>query len=150
MFDVLEITYDRQARQYRWTDPESGEILTAPAKQKAELFRAVVGMLDPDVYAVANRLVQKYPYMERYIWRGVELVINDAVEVFAAPAGDVIAVVESSDVYGRYAIRHNQDGLSCECESFTGFTAPMTETGQMMCKHLLAVKIWQFARETRF
>lgn len=52
------IQYDRSGRQYTWTDPESGLILSAPAKQKGELFRAAVSMLDPELYAAATKTMK--------------------------------------------------------------------------------------------
>lgn len=148
---MIDIIYDRKAKQYQWTEPESGTVLTAASKQeKPALFKAAVALLDPDLYAASIRMIERHPQLERVVWRGTELICEGKVEVFATAQGNVIAKVESSDGYGRYAIEQLEHGMTCQCENFTSFAAPITETGQSMCKHLTAVKLWQYAREERF
>src|SRR5690606_5784143 len=124
-------------KQYEWIDPQSGEILTAPsgAENKAQLFRAAVGILDPDLHAAALRMIEAQPQLERVVWKGVEIVANDGVELYAVPEGDVQAMVASSDGYGRYAVMNDNDHTTCQCEDFTSIAAPYTQQGRMGCKH---------------
>jgi hypothetical protein len=146
--DKFTIEYDRSGREYQVIDLESGEITEKfPSKAKGEAFRFAVELFEPPLFAAAMRMIDKYPYMERVVWRAVELVINNAVEVFDVPQGNVIAMVESSDGMGRYAIAHD---YSCQCEHFTSFAAPMTDSGRVVCKHVGATYLWRVARETRF
>ena len=138
----LEITYDRTEKIYKWIDPTSGQILTAPAKQKQDLFRAAVAILDPDLADAAEHIIKQHPQLERVTWRAVELVAKDALEVFPAYRDGVAAMVDSSDEYGRYAIEATAHGLTCQCEHFQGMHAPLTETGSRYCKHIIAYHLW--------
>lgn len=149
---VAEIVYNRSARRYEWTDPDSGEVLTAPAgpQNRADLFRAVVGMLDPDLYAAAERMIAKQPQLERVVWKAVELVVNEAVEVYAVPHNTVLAMVDSSDGYGRYAVETIGGHIQCQCEHWQGLMAPLTTSGRRVCKHIAAMYLWNFTREERF
>jgi hypothetical protein len=107
-------------------------------------------MLDPDLYAAAERMIANQPQLERVVWKGVELVINEAVEVYAVPHNTVLAMVDSSDGYGRYAIENINGHISCQCESWQGLTAPLTTGGRRVCKHVSAMYLWNFTREVRF
>jgi hypothetical protein len=139
---MIDITYNRQAKEYEFVNPETGELHTAPAKAKADLFRAAVAMLDPELFAAAERVIARHPQLERVTWRAVELVANDAVEVYPAPRGAVVAMVEASDGLGRYAVETGEYGHTCQCEHFTSFAAPVTESGARFCKHILAFRLW--------
>jgi len=141
----VQIEYNRQAKQYEWVDPNSGEILTAPSKCKGDLFKAAVGLLDPDLYTAVVGMIAKHPQLERVAWKAAELVTQNAVEIM--PTSAVLAMVESSDGYGRYAIQHD---YSCQCEHYTSLVAPMTSSGRRYCKHALSVLLWMKVRETRF
>jgi hypothetical protein len=143
---MIEITYDRTEKLYKWIDPHSGEVLTAPARQKGSLFRAAVCILDPDLYAAAEKVIEKYPQLERVTWRAVELVAKDAIEVYPAQRGGVAAMVDSSDEFGRYAIEATAHGLTCQCEHFQGMHAPLTESGSRYCKHIIAYHLWLHTR----
>ena len=92
---MIEITFDRTDKLYKWIDPNSGEILTAPAKQKQELFRAVIAILDPELFATAEHIIERHPQLERVTWRGVELVAANAIEVFPVPRAGVAGMVAS-------------------------------------------------------
>lgn len=146
----LEITYDRTEKKYKWVDPNSGEILTAPAKQKQELFRAAVAILDPELYATAEQIIERHPQLERVTWRGVELVAANAVEVFPVPRAGVAGMVASSDEFGRYAIESTAYGLTCQCVHYQDGHAPLTDTGSRYCKHLIAYHLYLVTREDRF
>jgi hypothetical protein len=149
---MLGIIYNRSQRQYEWTDPDSGEILAAPSGKanKQNLFRAVVGMLDPDLSTAAERMIANNPQLERVVWKGVEIVISGGVEVYAVPQGSVEAMVDSSDGYGRYAIENNNGHISCQCEHWQSMDAPLTQRGHRVCKHIAAKALWQYTREDRF
>ena len=122
---MIEITYDRSERIYKWVDPESGQVLTAPAgpANKAELFRAAVGLLDPDLYASAAAWLEIEPQLERVVWKGVELVANNAVETFPGE-GALVAKVANSDEYGRYSVTIDSGYMTCECVHFQDMHAP--------------------------
>lgn len=148
---MIQIEYDRKSKQYQWTEPESGQTLTAPSGRKHELFRAAVAILDPDLFQAAERIIESHPQLERVAWRGVELVCDNKVEIFPEPINGVAGRVESSDGYGRYALTFNEDGkLDCQCEHYTGFDAPMIHTGETFCKHKLAYNLYLVTREDRF
>ena len=142
---MIEITYQRKAKEYQWTDPTSGEILTAPSGQKHELFKTVVGMLEPDLYTAAINWIDRTPQLERIIWKAVQLVIENKVEMFTPPKGDIIAMVDGSDQYGRYCIQHTTEQNICGCVSFREFPN-YDERGFIWCKHLAAVRLANVAR----
>lgn len=150
---MLDITYDRRERLYKWAHPESGEVLTAPAgkQNKAGLFKNAVALLDPDLYAAALRWLEDEPALERVIWRGVELVANSRVETFpGAGDGEVAAKVDSRDEYGRYSLTYMNGRLVCECPHWQDLAAPYSRTGRRVCKHLAAFTLYQRVREDRF
>ncbi|MCA9946929.1 MAG: hypothetical protein KC449_25785 [Anaerolineales bacterium] len=123
---MIDINYNRQDKRYEWIEPESGELFTFPAKQKHMAFRFAVSMLDGELYEAAERMIEAHPQLERVTWRAVELVCANAIEVFPVPSAGVVAMVDSSDGYGRYAIEHHEAGYSCQCEHFTSLAAPLT------------------------
>lgn len=133
-----QIIYNRSARQYEFVDPESGEIFAAPSGQKAQLFQVMVSMLDPDLFAAVSQIVERHPQLERVGWKAVEIVTSNGVEVFEGMRGNVYGMVDSSDGMGRYAITNEDGYTSCQCEHFQSFAAPMTESGNRYCKHILA------------
>ncbi|MCA9925267.1 MAG: hypothetical protein KC419_10030 [Anaerolineales bacterium] len=145
-----EITYDRSERIYKWIDPESGQIFTAPSRQKHELFKTAVAMLDPDLYQVATSMIDQHPQIERVVWKAVELVTENRVDAFDVPKGDVIAMVDSSDGYGRYAVSLTDGYHVCQCEHWQSFSAPLIESGARVCKHVAAVWLWQSTRQENF
>ena len=144
---TIQIDYDRKEKLYKWVEPDTGQIFTAPAgaQNKAELWQTAVALFDPDLYAAAERIITKHPQLERVTWRAVELVINEAVEVYATPQGNVKAMVQSSDAYGRYAITNDNGYVSCQCQHFQN-DAPMTSSGRQYCKHILAMHLWKVAK----
>lgn len=148
---TVNIEYNRSTREYSWTDPESGLILCVPAKQKGELFRAAVSMLDPILYAAATKLIVNNPHLERAAWLAVQLVINNSIETFPAAVDGTLAMVESSDGMGRYAVYHDEAGyMACQCESYKSFDAPLTKSGHRLCKHIIGFLLYQRTREDRF
>jgi len=94
---MIDINYNRQEKQYEWIEPESGERFTFPAKQKHEAFRFAVSMLDSDLYAAAERMIEDHPQLERVTWRAVELVCANPIEVFSAPVASALAIVDRSE-----------------------------------------------------
>lgn len=150
---MIDLTYDRKERAYLWTDPESGEIFSfaGTGKQvKQEAWRFAVSMLDPEIYTTAVSLIDRFPMLERVLWRGVERFLSGDVEIFPAPAGDVVAMVDSSsDVYGRHAIRNDDGHLTCDCYAFVNMEAPLIPNGRRVCSHLAAYRL-ALTREERF
>ena len=140
-----QITYNRKAKQYEFIEPASGEILTAPSKQKHDLFKTAVAMLDPNLFAAATHWISHTPQLERIIWRGVELVASGRLDVFDVAHNGIIAQVDSSDEYGRYAIGFDGNGrFTCQCMSFNEHPQ-YDENGRIWCKHAAAVKLSQVA-----
>jgi len=148
---MIDITYDRSERIYKWEDPGSGAVLTAPSgkQSKAELFQKAIAMLDPDLYAAVVRWIETEPTLERVIWRGVELVANGGVETFPGE-GLLVAKVDSSDEFGRYSITIQNGYLACECAYWQEMNTPYASNGQRVCKHLAAFTLYQRVCETRF
>jgi uncharacterized Zn finger protein len=133
----IDIVYDRSEKEYQWITPD-GEIVSAPAKSKAELFRQAVAILDPQLDAAVREIIEVDPQLERVVWRGAELVITGGVEVQTPPQGDVVALVASGDEYGRYALEASEHGLTCQCVHFADGYAPLAQTGNRVCKHIAA------------
>jgi len=148
---MIDITYDRSQKIYTWTDPSSGEVFTAPpgAANKASLFQAAVGMLEPELYAAAIALIDDHPQLERVTWKGVEIVCTGGVDAFAVPENGVVAMVASSDGSGRYAISQTERDYECQCAHFQDLAAPVTMNGRW-CKHVTAYRLYLRVREDRF
>ena len=147
----LDITYDRSERQYRWIDPDSGEIFSFPSGKagKAQAFQFAVSMLDPDLWTAAQNWLTDEPYLERVVMKAVELVAGDGVETFPGN-GRLLAMVSSSDEYGRYSVGYEDGYIVCECVHWQDGHAPIDQYGQRTCKHVAAVHLHNRVRETRF
>lgn len=143
-----QINYDRSGRCYKWVDPDSGEVFQFPAGQagKRQAFQFVLGMLEPTLLTAVENLLHEHPYLERVAWKAAELVATGKVEVFATPQNGLLAMVESSDEFGRYAIQSQNGAITCQCYAFQEMTAPMTPTGAIMCKHKVAAHLWKVSR----
>ena len=148
---MIDITYDRSQKIYTWTDPTTGEVFTAPAgaANKTSLFQAAVGMLEPELYEAAIALIADHPQLERVTWKGVEIVCAGGVDAFVVPVNGVVAMVDSSDGYGRYAISQTDSGYECQCAHFQDLAAPVTMNGRW-CKHVTAYRLYLRVREDRF
>lgn len=147
---TIQIDYDRSERVYKWIEPDSGQIFTFPPRQKGAALQFAVSMLDPELFDAAGRVIANQPQLERVTWRAVELVCNNAVTVFDVPRGNVEAMIESSDGYGRYAITNDNGHMVCQCEHWQSMAAPLTQSGRRYCKHILALYLWRVTREDRF
>jgi len=148
---MIDITYNRSARRYEFLEPESGEILSAPPgpKNKAQLFQAALALLEPDLNDAAANWIDEEPTLERVIWRGAELVANGGVDTYPGE-GMLIAKVDSSDEYGRYAVTIDGGYLACECPHWQEMGAPFASNGERICKHIAAFHLHQRSRENRF
>lgn len=147
---IAQITYNRSERRYEFLDEESGELLTAPSGHKHELFKAAVGLLDPNLYEAAHRVIEKHPQLERITWKAVEIVTAGGVEILAAPVDGVEAMVMASDGYGRYAVTNDNGRYACQCEHWQSTAAPITESGSRYCKHIISMYLYRVTREDRF
>ena len=144
------ITYDRSAREYLVAHPETGDVLDRfPAGQKAAAFRYLVSLFAPELYQAAERVISRHPQLERVTWKGVEILTSGGVEVLTPPVNNCLAMVASSDGAGRYAITTENGFISCQCQHFQSFAAPMTDSGRMICKHIMAYQLAMYT-ETRF
>jgi len=142
---MIDITYDRKAKEYQYTHPETGEIITAPSGHKHELFTAVIAMLDNDLYTAAVNWLNDTPQLERLAWRGVELVAAQKLDVYPAPENGLIAMVDSSDEYGRYALKEDSSGRSCQCRAYVDYPE-FDQYGRAWCKHLAAYHLYLVSR----
>lgn len=147
---MIQIDFDRSEKVYKWTEPTSGEVLTAPAGAmgKAQLFQAAVTLLEPDLVSAAARVIEKHPQLERATWKAVEIVANGGVEL--RYDGRVEAMVVASDGLGRYAVENFDGYYTCQCEHFTSMAAPITEQGNRYCKHIISMYLARITREDRF
>ncbi len=150
---MIDLNFDRKNKAYQWTDPTTGEIFNFPGSGpavKSEAWRFAISMLDPDIYQTAVSLIDRFPTLERVVWRGVERLLNGDVEILAAPVGDVVAMVASqSDVYGRHAIKNEDGYITCDCYAFVNMEAPLTPNGRRVCSHIAAYRL-ALTREERF
>ena len=142
---MLDITYDRKEKQYKWIHPDNGEIHTAPSGRKHDLFKAAVAMLDDDLFTAAIHWIGHTPQLERVIWKGVDIVASNKLDVYDMPQHDLVAMVDSSDEYGRYAIQLENGRHTCQCIAFKEHPQ-YDENGRIWCKHLAAVHLYQVAR----
>lgn len=144
------ITYNRSTRVYEVVHPHTGEIVESfPSKARHEAFIYLVALFEPELYAVAQRIIARNPQFERRVWKAAELLMNNQVEVLDVPVNNVVAKVAASDGYGRYNVTIEGGYLACECEDWQSAAAPLTETGARYCKHLLAYRL-ALALEERF
>ena len=150
---MIDLTFDRKERAYKWVDPNSGETFQfngTGTAVKAEAWRFAVMMLAPDLYQTAVNFIARFPMLERVLWHGVERLLNGDVEVVDVPVSDVVAMVASqSDVYGRHTIQNEDGYLTCDCYAFVNMEAPLLPTGQRVCSHLAAYRL-ALTQETRF
>lgn len=142
---TLNLHYNPSARVYNWTNPLSGEIMSFPAKAKGEATKFIISLLHPKLYQAVTRLIDKQPQLERVAWKAVDIVINDGVELRGD--GRLLAMVASSDGLGRYAVEVDSGFYSCQCEHWTSFAAPVTESGNRYCKHILAMYLARIVRK---
>lgn len=140
---MIDIAYNRTERRYEWTEPESGEILTAPsgASNKAQLFQAALSILDPELANAAYGWINEEPYLERAIWKGAEIVATSGIELFPTD-GRLLAKVDSSDGYGRYSVTNEDGYVVCECQHYQE-AAPLDANGQKVCKHIASHRLTQ-------
>jgi hypothetical protein len=149
--EPFALDYDRSGRKWNVIALGTGEIAeTFPPKSKAAAFRYAVERYEPELFAVAMRIIGDYPYLERVVWAGVRLVIEDAIEVFPAPVGNTLALVDSSDDDGRYAITWEDGYAACQCAYWQSMLAPLTDTGARVCKHIAGYRMYLRVRESRF
>lgn len=152
MFADLVI-YNRSARAYTVVDGD-GMLYEFPAgpQGKHAAVRFALQMEHSDVYAAVERWLDEAPQLERTLWKAAEIVISGGVEVFPAPRAGVVAMVLSSDGYGRYAIGQDSGGyLTCQCAHFQEGEPPReTDSMQAVCKHVGAYRLHLRTREERF
>lgn len=152
---MINIDFNQQAKQYEWFNTETGSLLTAPCgpTNKASLFQTAVALTNPTLWQTATRWIAAEPYLERTIWKGVELVANNGVETFpddgplaATPdrcGGRLLARVQSSDAFGRYSVTNSDGYIVCECQHYQDGGAPLDQYGQKTCKHIAAYRLSQ-------
>ena len=140
---TIQIDYDRSERNYKWVDPESGEVFTFPSgkENKAAAWRFALSMLDSDLHDAAQRWADETPQIERLIWKGAELVATGGVDEKSA----TLHMVASSDSFGRYAVEQSDHGHTCQCISYTDHPQ-YDQHGNTFCKHIAAVVLHAVAR----
>ena len=140
---MINITYNRSAKQYEWIDPQSGEVFTFESGKanKAAAWRFALSMLDPDLHDAAQRWADETPQLERVIWKGAEIVATGGVE----EKSSTLHMVASSDGYGRYAVQMTDHGYTCQCMSFVE-NPQYDQHANKFCKHIAAVVLHAVAR----
>lgn len=139
------IVYDRSAKTYMVVDHDGVLVQAFPAKQKGDAVRFAINLLEPAIAAAADSMSAEYPTLERVAWAGAELVIDGAVHPRRVQGDLCVAMVDSSDGMGRYALvlAKSDDGynLTCNCDAYTlGSAATYTVDGRerRLCKHMAA------------
>lgn len=140
----LSMVYDRKERIYNWVNPTTGEMhsFTSEQKKSGQALIFAIGMLEPDLYQAAQRIITANPQMERVVWAAVQIVAANGVQGVEIHE-QVLAMVASTDGEGRYAIQYDPRGnhLTCQCENYTRGEAPQTKSGVAMCKHITAYRL---------
>lgn len=138
--DVL--FYNRSGRQWEVTtgrDEQTNErkleIFPAGDMGKRQAYRLAIFVKSPSAYALASKTAKDNPALESRAWRAAELVAEGMVKL---DVPGVLAQVEGSDEAGAYNIVIADGQFACDCQDWTGFTAPPLSEGQRVCKHLLA------------
>lgn len=149
---MIDMTYNRSERVYEWIQPETGTVFTFDSQEKksGKAFQSIVGLLDPDLHKAALHIIETHPQLERGVWKAVEIICKNGVEVYPEMRGNVYAMVESSDGFGRYAITSEDGYTTCQCEHFQSYAAPMTESANRYCKHILAYHLHLVTRVTEY
>lgn len=145
---LADVQYNRQARQYEIADALTGEVVeTFPSGQKAAAQQYAVSLANPRLARIIQtEILTKRPYLQARAWKAAELVERRAVVEFVS--GPYFATVSGEgDTYGLG--RDEAGGLTCTCADFYGFGAPMDESGQRWCKHLLAHQFVMRLRKRR-
>lgn len=131
--DVL--TYNRSGRKWEVVTGENTVEFPAGETGKRQAYRLAIFVSDPAVYALASQMAKENPALESRAWRAAELLIEGKVR---ADVPGVLAQVEGGDAAGAYNICFADGQIACDCHDWTGYTAPMLNDGQRVCKHLLA------------
>lgn len=141
---VPQAVYNRSRRVYQLETP-NGERLEFPAGPEGRTlaFQTAVSLFAPEVADAAAAIIRRHPHLERRVWRAVNCLLGGGVKILPDLNDiEILALVDSSDGFGAYAIRHQASILTCECEDFTSFSAPYAgEGGQSYCYHILAYRL---------
>lgn len=144
---VPAVVYNRSARHYAVVDTFTGAIETFPAGEKAAAEQYAIGLANPRLARIIQtEILAKRPYLQARAWKAAELVESHAVSEFVTgPYFATVTSASANDIYGL-----GRDGrLTCTCADFAGFGAPLDETGQRWCKHLLAHQLVVRLRKRR-
>lgn len=145
------VVYDRSAKQYSVVSDDGEIAATFPAGSKDAAERFVIGLLDPTLAAMTERMVARQPQLEAVAWRGAALVARNAVSIWEVTNSQpfAAAVMKSEPVrlgqLGWYGLQPlHTGGVSCECDHYIYEQAPTYEaTGKRpgtrrVCKHIAA------------
>lgn len=132
------ISYDRSKREY--TLEIAGDVWAFPAGHKPQAIQAAISMLYPHWYALAQAMVQAYPYLESRVWTAVLILIDN--KLTPTPAGDGLADVEGSNM-ALYTLTDNEGLITCPCPDheqapLIGDAMTIASSFQRCCKHVLA------------
>lgn len=131
-----QITFNRSEKCYELVDETTGQIFTAPAGQKHQVFKTAVAQLHPDLFAALTNWLQDTPQLERTVWRGVAILLEGKLD--PTPQNDrIVAMVDGSDEFGRYAIQETEHGRTCQCMAYREHPE-FDRYGRAWCKHLAA------------
>lgn len=136
------VTYNRSIRVYQVPHPDTGEIAEFPAGCKAEAERWAIAAANPRLARIVrDEVLARHPYLESRAWKAAAYLLEDRV----TPAPDdplYFAYVTGNG--NTYALRHEDDLMSCTCSDYAGFGAPLVaENGQRLCCHLISWSLFQ-------
>ncbi len=117
-----------------------GEYASEDGGKKAAVQAAVL-YENSKVYAAVCRIAEKHPELDAMAWRAGRLVINGSV-LPPRPGNRVneIARVKSQGRERAYSIQQ-RDTIVCGCEWYQFKKAPVLDSGQRYCTHILAAAI---------
>lgn len=147
-----QVSYDRKEKSYRLIDSD-GVVYSFPGSGpsvKAQAFQFWLSLEYPTLHKLAVSMADENPFIERQIWKAVELAASKHVE-FKNRSGLVAVVQSANDPYGRYAIGQSDGVLVCNCPAFTELAPVYAEIAgnyQQICKHTLACLLLEMTGES--
>ena len=160
IYNIGEYSYQYQRSEREWwlfnQYGQSVEQFPRGSEGKLACVQEGIRRQDYPLYRAANRARINQPTAVSPIWKAAVLVMNG--HIYAPPeenqTGEIARVRSASfspaDIYdkekgydyrGFYHIVHARGRLHCSCPSFRDEYALQTESGQRLCKHVLAIMI---------
>jgi hypothetical protein len=127
------VLFDRRRRAYL-VDGLDGQAWPAGLDGRAAAERAAILAASPAVYGAALRFIEKRPYAAARVWAAARLVLSGQV----LQTGPAFLVMGAG---GDYDLVEVDGVITCQCADFIRWGAPVDETGQRFCKHVIAAML---------